>query len=199
MLYPSDPPSTKRTSYEVPYSKVTSAESTGPWNSHKASLTFIITYIVIFLSPAVLIALPTPSQFDFSIGAFLGFTSFYHVPATLVLVTTQALPQIALAWRLRHDLKSTSISVWTLGSQTILFALLGISWRLRLGIIGAGWTSEWTIKGPADWYELIGWRCFNYAIFAIGQAVLFVTYISFGLSDIPQARDRVSLLRNRVG
>lgn len=110
-----------------------------PWSSHKASLAFIIIYLVIFLLPAVLIALPTPSWFDFSIGVFLGFTSFYHIPATLVLVTTQFLPQIALAWRLRHSLKSTSISVWTLGLQMILFALLGISWRLRLGTIRVGW------------------------------------------------------------
>lgn len=95
---------------------------------------------------------------------FLGFTSFYHIPATLVLVTTQFLPQIAFTWRLRHNLKSTSISVWTLGLQMILFALLGISWRLRLGTIGVGWTSEWTIKGPADWYELIGWRCLKLCV-----------------------------------
>lgn len=161
-------------------------------------MAFIATDVVIFLLPVVAIALPTPSRFDVGIGVFLGFTSFYHIPTTLVLVTTQFLPQIALAWRLRHDLKSTSISVWTLGLQMVLFVLLGISWRLRLGIIGTGWTSDWTIKGPADWYQWVGWRCFNYTLFAFGQAVLFVICVSFGSRDFPLAGDRESLLRNRV-
>ena len=199
VLYPSNPPSTKRTSHEIPYSSVTSAESSRAWNSHKASLTFILTYIVIFLLPILLIALPKPSRYDLGIGWFFGFTSFYHIPATLVLVITQFVPQIALAWRLRHDLKSTSISIWTLGSQMILFALLAISWRLRLGTIGTGWTSEWTIRGPTDWYEQMGWRYFNYAVFAVGQAVLFVIYISSGSRDSPQAGDCEPLLRSRVG
>jgi hypothetical protein len=87
---------------------------------------------------------------------FIGFTSFYHIPAVIILATAQFIPQFKLAWRLRHALDYTSISSWTLGSQAVILVLVAISWRIRLRKVRLGYASEWVVRGLYDWYMMIG-------------------------------------------
>ena len=85
----------------------------------------------------------------------------------------QFIPQFKLAWRLRHELDYTSINSWTLGSQAVILVLVGISWRIRLGKVRFGYASEWVIRGPYDWYMMIGKRCLPFVVNGLGQALLF--------------------------
>jgi hypothetical protein len=117
--------------------------------SRKAYLAFFITYTLIFLGPAVAICLPTPDEVELGKGIFIGFTGRYHIPVVTTLAAAQFFPQAKLG--------STSLSTWTLGSQAIIFVLLGISSRIRAGKIGTGFTHAWVIRSLTEWYMMIGW------------------------------------------
>jgi hypothetical protein len=143
--------------------------------SRKAYLAFFITYTLIFLAPAVAICLPTPDEVEFGKGIFIGFTGRYHIPVVTILATAR----FKLAWQLRRKLGSTSLSTWTLGSQMIIFALLGISSRIRLGKIGIGFTHAWVICSLTEWYMMIGWRCVPYVVYSLGQAALFALLVYY--------------------
>lgn len=145
---------------------------------------------------------------DFGVMWLFGFTSFYHEKALPILVTTQFIPQMIMLRKLRNDLKATSISTWTLGMQMMLFAFLGTSWLHRLGKIGTGYTGDWNINGPYNYYVWVGWRWLNYVLFAIGQMILLLIYIYYRWSSrgLPgtkldggfgDATEQTSLLRRR--
>ena len=140
---------------------------------------FFITYTLIFLAPAVAICLPSPDKVEMGKAIFIGFTSRYHIPVVTILATAQFLPQVKLAWQLRGKLGSTSMSTWTIGSQMVIFVLLGIGSRIRVGKIGVGFTHAWMIRSLTDWYLMIGWRCVPYVVYGLGQVVLFALILYY--------------------
>jgi hypothetical protein len=151
--------------------------------SRKAYLAFFITYTLIFLAPAIAICLPTPDEVELGKGIFIGFTGKYHIVAVTILATAQFFPQFKLAWQLRRKLGSTSLSTWTLGSQMVIFALVGMSFRIRVGKIGVGFTHAWVIRSLTEWYMMIGWRCVPYVVYGLGQAVLFALLVYYRWKD----------------
>ncbi|OQE13975.1 hypothetical protein PENSTE_c040G05986 [Penicillium steckii] len=80
---------------------------------------------------------------------------------------------ISFIIQIRRSLEEDSpcLSFRTLATQAIIFALLAISWPLRVS-----WPSD---RIPAffdspliEWYRQIGWPAVDHFVFAIGQAIL---------------------------
>jgi hypothetical protein len=94
---------------------------------------------------------------------------------------------------MRQQLPESSLSIWTLATQMILFLLLGISYIVRLGKRGTGFNKPLNV--PMDlytWYRLVGWPYVNNIIYGIGQGVLFFMYLYYLHVDRIQAVISVS-------
>jgi hypothetical protein len=146
-------------------------------HSHRASLAFVVTYILVFLVPVLCFAYP-PTDQDIGSAAIFNLLGIYHVFALPLLVVSQFIPQIRLVWSLRHDLEHTVISLWTPFLQFFCFLMVGMSWKIYHAGIGRPYTQPDSLyPGWWEWYCRIGWRWLNYVAFGIGQGVLFMLYV----------------------
>lgn len=81
---------------------------------------------------------------------------------------------------MRQQLLESSLSIWTLAAQAILFLLLGISYIARLGKPGTGFNKPPNVPmNLYTWYRLVSWPYVNNIMYGIGQGVLFFMYLYY--------------------
>lgn len=143
-------------------------------NIHKAIALICITHALLWLVPAIGIALPRPKEPRMDFAPFIGLCDMICIPASLILVISQFPSQITMAWAMRRQLAASSLSIWTLAVQMIAFILLGVSWIYRLGVPGTGFNrAPAGITDPFTWYYIVSWPYINNIIYGVGQGVLF--------------------------
>jgi hypothetical protein len=132
--------------------------------------TFVLAHAALFLLPAIMIALPTPSPPSFGQDMFTGFNAVLNTWVSLLFVILQFYPQISKYRRLEGD--PGVLSLLSTGMQAIVLLLLAIRWQLRLGHIT--WGNRVT---PAIYWYQWGWLPFKYVIHSVGCLILLALYM----------------------
>lgn len=118
----------------------------------------------------------------FTDGLLRGMNCFYITPICtslgVIALLSQALTTLQLA-------SAESVDTNTLQSQSIVFAILGLTWLYRLLYPSLFWQAE----RPSvywKWYLEIGWSAVNSLLWAIIQGVLWYicTYVRSRQSQI---------------
>jgi hypothetical protein len=78
-----------------------------------------------------------------------------------------------------QQLPESSLCIWTLGAQLVLFVLLGISYIVRLGKPGTGFNKPPPVMDPYTWHTILGWPYTNNIIYGVGQRILFFIYLYY--------------------
>lgn len=86
---------------------------------------------------------------------------------------------------MRQQLPESSLSIWTLATQMILFLLLGISYIVRLGKRGTGFNKPLNV--PMDlytWYRLVVGRTSTISYMGLAKAFYFsCTFTTYTLTE----------------
>jgi hypothetical protein len=136
----------------------------------------IFAHAALFLFPAVVIALPTPSTPSFSEDLFIGFSAIINTWVALLFVILQFYPQISEYRRLNGD--PGVLSLLSIGMQAIVYFLLAVRWLLRLG------HTTWGNKhAPLSYWYQWGWLPCNYLIHGIGCLILLALYLRASRSE----------------
>jgi hypothetical protein len=137
-----------------------------------------ISHGLIWVLPAIWIALQPASQMSWGSSIFVGICDMICIPVSIVLVIWQFPSQIKALLAMEETVDASSLSTWTLAIQTITFILVGISWMYRLGYRGKGFNRvPYGIVDPFTWYYISSWPYINNVILGVGQGVFFLTYL----------------------
>ncbi|KAJ5200044.1 hypothetical protein N7491_009155 [Penicillium cf. griseofulvum] len=103
---------------------------------------------------------------NWPLDIFRGFHIIFINPVVTLLIV------ISFVFQVRRSLQESSpcISVRGLAIQAFVFALLGMSWLLRVR-----WPTSDTsayYDSSLVWYRLVGWAAVDHLLFALGQAIL---------------------------
>jgi hypothetical protein len=139
----------------------------------------VSAHALLFLLPAIIMALPTPSPRNSSNEIFAGFTIIFNTWFALLFNLLQFIAQNRE--RRRQDNDPGALSLFGLTLQAITLMLVAIRWFLRLG-----WPNpeELPIRLPKS-YEIVdmfkmwyvwGFIPSNYLIQATGYITLLVLY-----------------------
>lgn len=136
-----------------------------------AAIAFV--HASIFLFPAMIIALPTPSPRRFETDVIVGFSFIVNTWVALSFVLLQFYPQF-LEWR-RMAGQPGSLSLLSLGLQAAVLLAAAVRWLLRLGV--PTWGNQ-----PALLSMRYQWGAlpFNYILHGVGYAILLAAYLIAG-------------------
>jgi hypothetical protein len=148
--------------------------SSAPSGSSSTTRTSIPTtafiHAVLFLLPAVVIALPKPSPPSMNLDIFTGFSAIINTWVSLIFVALQFYPQYLELRRQAGD--PGALSLLTLGIQAVVLILLAVRWLQRLG--APTWGRQ---AAPASYWFQWGWLPFNYIVGGVGCTVLLGMYL----------------------
>lgn len=181
-IYPDEPPAKHEAERLSRFAKTSTLHERRPQKvSRRAALAVATTWIAAFLIPLAAIAFPKPPRPDEGVSIFMGACANVLSYTIFVFLISQFIPQIKLMHHLRHEPDTTSISPWTLGLHFITFVVVGVSWRAYLYQLRPGYLHDLlsSALGPIDWYTYVGWRWFNYILFALGQGMLLCLYVYY--------------------
>ena len=158
-------------------------------------ITVFLLHSITVLGFAAAIALPRPWSPSMGPDLFVGFSGYFNTLFSTFVVLVHVMPQIRTLWQSGSP---NSLSIWTLGLQTIVFILLGISWLLRLGTPDLPDKPPGVPIGLKYWYYLVGWPSLNYILAGCGQGVLFALclYLKWKKSGMALSYDTSSQAAN---
>ena len=143
----------------------------------------VFPHCVLFVLPALIIALPKPTPRSMGPGLFVGFTLVFNTWVALLMVLYQFLPQY-LEWK-RMSGQPGVLSLRSLVLQMVVLSAIAVRWFMRRGSIRLEnapyppypWNYPWYCwpQMPVVWYQW-GDRSFNYILHSIGCAMLLILY-----------------------
>lgn len=140
----------------------------------------LITYVVIFLMPAVLFFLdPSLDEVIGGTVLFGAWTMAYMVPLSTLFALWQAIPQLLTTWRLQT---AHALSPLSLGLRTLVSTLLAISWWFHLDpppLPDGGFQAIFT-----RWYREGAWLTVNFSISAIAHLAMCIASMTAGRRSI---------------
>jgi hypothetical protein len=143
-------------------------------SSRIISLTLLTLHTILFLIPIVFIAATDPSEV-----IIFGFLVMIYVlilwPLIPLLAVGRTIPQVAALWQHRSVLKSTSLSLPSIGLQAIAYPLLGLSWCISVRNLPP-WVYNCQETWSRGWYCCSGWRWLPYVIAGAGELVSLGVY-----------------------
>jgi hypothetical protein len=139
----------------------------------------VFAHTLLFLLPAAIIALPTPSPRNWDNEVFTGFTLIFNTWFALVFNLIQFIAQNRERRRQNNDPGALSLLGLTL--QAITLTLVAMRWFLRLGWpnpeeLSMRWPRFYEIVDMFQIWYVWGFIPFNYLIQACGHIILLVLY-----------------------
>ena len=147
-------------------------------NNHTPFNLILGIWIIIFLLPNILMLVVEPTLANVSLVFWLKPTFHFHLSVLPILLFGQFVPQVLFMWKGRHNLDKLPLDIPSFVIDTVIFTLVGISWRQLLAEIDPivlwfwfGWTH------PLTWQQWGTWQWFNYVLLGLGQGIVLVLYL----------------------